>query len=418
MKKVADARPECSGSFATPGQQPGFNATLMRMRLPTGHRAYKVTAAQAAALALLGLLLIVARRPDMLLAPQFWGEDAAVFFPQAEAHGASVLFIPFAGYLYLLPRLVAWAAVSVPVVHVPTVYAAGALIIVAAALGLVLQSPLTDSPGMGLAMVLAVAAAPYSGEIWGNLVNTHWFSALVILAACLPPRTRAAGIGLHVLLPFFVLTGPSALILLPVVAVASAHRTDRWRWVTLAIVTVGAVLTAWTLVLAPRDHGGETFVARLVTIGHAVLLRYQLQVFGVAFAAMAWTAWRAWREGLLREFVVSAAACLFAVAVCVSGPKEALYSLPAAAGRYIFVPWIAASWLLIHALFRHGSWQLLLVAAVMAGSAAWQYLQPARPDVDWARAAECLESRPVCQVTVTPYPEPLRLPGRGSGSRR
>src|SRR5690606_8723898 len=127
---------------------------------------------------------------------------------------------------------------------------------------------------------------------------------------------------------------------------------------------------------------------------------------------LALTAWRAWNARDLHRLTLAGAACLFAGAVCMSAPREALYAVPGAAGRYIFVPWIAVSWLVIHAISTRRSLRLGLAAGLLVVAAAWHYRQPPRPEVRWADSAACLELRHTCEVQVTPYPQPLHLPGR------
>src|SRR5262245_24303691 len=61
---------------------------------------------------LLILTILVMRRPDAVYNPQFWAEDATVFFKQAfETPAASTLVRPLGGYFHLVPRVVALVTV-------------------------------------------------------------------------------------------------------------------------------------------------------------------------------------------------------------------------------------------------------------------------------------------------------------------
>jgi len=52
--------------------------------------------------------LLFARAPDALRAPQFWAEDAVIFWVQQYEHGLlGSLLRPLAGYLHVMPRLIA-----------------------------------------------------------------------------------------------------------------------------------------------------------------------------------------------------------------------------------------------------------------------------------------------------------------------
>ena len=54
------------------------------------------------------MALLVVRRADALTNPQFWAEDATIFFKTAfEQPTLASLLAPYAGYLHLVPRCVA-----------------------------------------------------------------------------------------------------------------------------------------------------------------------------------------------------------------------------------------------------------------------------------------------------------------------
>jgi hypothetical protein len=55
------------------------------------------------------LLILVIRRPDAFLNPQFWAEDF-FFLLDAEKMGVSAFVMARGGYLHLLPRAIAWFA--------------------------------------------------------------------------------------------------------------------------------------------------------------------------------------------------------------------------------------------------------------------------------------------------------------------
>ena len=53
----------------------------------------------------LAFIVIISRRPDAILNPQFWAEDGSVFYAQAYNKGIiNSLFLPYAGYLHAVPR--------------------------------------------------------------------------------------------------------------------------------------------------------------------------------------------------------------------------------------------------------------------------------------------------------------------------
>jgi hypothetical protein len=73
---------------------------------------------------LAAIAVLVTRRPDAILHPQFWAEDGTVFYAQAYNHPSiGQIFAPSAGYLQLLPRFVALAAQLFPLSWGPAIFA-------------------------------------------------------------------------------------------------------------------------------------------------------------------------------------------------------------------------------------------------------------------------------------------------------
>src|SRR5258708_34049507 len=58
---------------------------------------------------LVGCLVVISRRPDAILNPQFWAEDGVTFYRDAYTGGFRSLVLPYVGYLVSLQRLVALA---------------------------------------------------------------------------------------------------------------------------------------------------------------------------------------------------------------------------------------------------------------------------------------------------------------------
>jgi hypothetical protein len=57
---------------------------------------------------LLCLIILFYREPDGFLNPQFWAEDGVIFFTQNLTFGLSAFWKPYAGYLHLTPRIIAY----------------------------------------------------------------------------------------------------------------------------------------------------------------------------------------------------------------------------------------------------------------------------------------------------------------------
>src|SRR3954464_4965666 len=80
----------------------------------------------------IALLLMIARRTDILTNAMFWAEDGAVFYADAYNHGWASLVQPYAGYFQLFPRFLFDVAALLPVRWVPLVGVWTALLVRAA----------------------------------------------------------------------------------------------------------------------------------------------------------------------------------------------------------------------------------------------------------------------------------------------
>src|SRR5262249_1546692 len=146
-------------------------------------------------------------------------------------------------------------AVGIPLVSMPAVHVAACLLMYLATWAVVFLR----FPGGTWTKVLAVLATvlpPLGNEIWMNLTNVQWPMALLVfmLVAGPGPRTLIGKVLTMILLMLAALTGPNALLLLPVLLVLHWRTKRPWRWSALwalAIVAAGAVLTVIALV----QHG-------------------------------------------------------------------------------------------------------------------------------------------------------------------
>jgi len=182
-------------------------------------------------LALLPLLFvaIALKSNDALSVPQFWAEDATVFFKGQYGHAWPQLFVPFAGYLLFVPRLIAWLASFGSPVVAPLIYNLVAVGVSSACLAFVANKLRHIVP---LPLILAsFLIVPTNGEIFGTLTNIQWFLQFVLAIGCFvsPAGTRGWRAWCRVATMFaLALTGPFSIIVsLTVAAMMVASWADR-----------------------------------------------------------------------------------------------------------------------------------------------------------------------------------------------
>src|SRR5262249_7289454 len=114
-------------------------------------------------------LLLVLRRPDAITNPQFWAEDGPVFYyGQITSSSWTVLFQPSAGYLQLLPRMVAALAALFPVGSVPLVFnlcAIGISALCCSLFSLNQYRYLLEPDGLRITLCLVIATAFQADEL-------------------------------------------------------------------------------------------------------------------------------------------------------------------------------------------------------------------------------------------------------------
>lgn len=170
------------------------------------------------------LFVVAYKSNDALSHPQFWAEDATVFFSDQFGREWPQLTSPYAGYLHTLPRLVAWFASWFAPGKAPLIYNAAAVMLATVAIVFTCRRVRPYIPVWIVA--LSFLAVPTSGEIFGTITNAQWFLQFAMAVYCLAPAQpmtstprswlRALGILL------VSLTGPFSVLLLAVLALITA----------------------------------------------------------------------------------------------------------------------------------------------------------------------------------------------------
>jgi len=225
----------------------------------SGQRARRALVSMIALAAGAVVLLLRIAGPSPLTT--IWAEDRTVFLVQALATPGH-LFASYAGYLQLLPRLIAQLVSFLPLSEAAAAFAlAGAVIAAAVALFVFHASAghihSAWLRGLLAAAVLLLPVAPL--EIADSGVNTPWYLLFALFWACLwRPRGRG-GLALAALIGF--LAGgstPLALALAPLLIVRmAALRRVREHAVTAGLAA-GLLLQVPVIVTAHNSRVDQT----------------------------------------------------------------------------------------------------------------------------------------------------------------
>jgi hypothetical protein len=207
----------------------------------------------------ISLLILIARRPDILTNAMFWAEDGAVWFANAYNEGLwAPLLRPHAGYLQTFPRLVWDFATLLPVRFAPLFGVWVALLVRAAIPAFIFSSRFTSIDWRAKVAITAYfLLMPNLGEVHANITNTHLYLGLYLLGVIVadPPRTLGWKIHDWVALLLAGTTGPLIIFVIPCLALRY-YAQRNLPSVRLPFVAAGIALAVVQLVcigLAARN---------------------------------------------------------------------------------------------------------------------------------------------------------------------
>jgi hypothetical protein len=396
--------------------------------------------------------ILIARRRDAVINPQFFGEDGFLFFHDDLLLGLRAIAIPYAGFPQLGQRLIAALGGLVPFASAPRVYTTIAIAVTAFGLAnFVLPGfrHLVRSDSLRLLWCVAAACVPIEegmppvlhGGILGSPSNLGWWVAIWVSLVSLMqvPRSslRLALIALGGSLAIF--TTPLAGVNLPLWLLRGWHGRRRSR--PRDVVFAGALLAAFGLLIVSAGALGAGHGLPISLFGGptSYLLRFlallpyrvaafvlpppwleavsgagMLAVVGVAALACAGFAALGLAAGQRSVPAIAAALYLVAASLFLSTIGRGVWThVPLAdfPARYTVFP--AARLLLAVVVMLDGLPPGAPRAATVAATTvllvwAWRsrFVLPPLADLDWPRWAAALE-RKVATGSRTPLYIPM-----------
>jgi len=366
--------------------------------------------------------LVALRKSDSLKHPQFWAEDGGLFFLGAELdahHGWGEVFVPYEGYFHLLPRLLAIAGHAVALVHVPAFYAWSALGVTGLT-AWVIQSPRVRLPGAAWA-ALALGAVPHTGEVYLNLCNLQWITALALFAVVIADdaATGLQRCGDVCVLVVTGLTGPFIVLALPLLAVRAWLRPRGWSRVLLGVALGCAAVQSVALMNRPFNSdaalpvewsGSAALISRRLVVDDLIGQRAlpaaaAASIGALGFALLAAAVWRK-RAQLPGAWTLAGAAFLVLVSVVYKARLDRMPPFDFVDGdRYFFIERVVLIWLLAAlALTAAGLGRIIpaaLIALALAVNAS-RFIYPPSPDLHWARSAQRIADGDEVRVPILP----------------
>jgi hypothetical protein len=374
------------------------------------------------------------RRAEAWSNPQFWAEDGH-FYERAYVIGWRALALPYNGYLHTVPRLVAALAVRLDPALAPAFFVGCAtlLTLYVASRALSVRCPLPRFAGC---CALAVALVPNTGEVLLNIVNIQWVLAGALVLLLLSGDPEGPGQWAHdaISAAAIGLTGPFCIILAPLFAWRAWHRRTRASAILCATVVLCAVIQGRLVATLPSGvdgSPGDPVLAGLMlpavarSVGCSLLLG-SLTPAGLSQAAgtilgaatLLGAAGLASMGGALRrERAVLGIVFAAALAGSLYRTRHSLpqYFQPHSMSRYVYVPQLAAIWLLLSSAARGGRAGRVAAALAVLGFLANvpRYREPAYEDMHWGRYAPLIRAGEAVTVPINPPGWTMPLPARG-----
>jgi len=373
-----------------------------------------------------GVLILVLRRPEAVLRPQFLGEEAAAFYAATfvlnpvEAIGTS-----WNGFIYLGPRLAfALARLVAPPFAPVAVFGFFALGLAFTA-WFVGNSRLADAIPDGRVRwfaALAVFLLPFATGEYASVLQIHWWWAIYLAALLIAtdPRSSAQRWMDRAGALVAAFSGPVAILLAPLFLAHGRRRLD-----LAVIVGAGAAVQLVAFLSSPRRiaEGIDLLRVPVVLIERIGVLPFgdilgqylfQLSDRRLLFALLPilisflWAARSLPRRSLLVfGYLAIAIPILGFMAVPTEGMRGASH------GARYFIP---LAWLMMitaaAALTDRRPPALILLAAFALGLAfswrGWPF-----DDTDWTLHSYCIGSQTPCVVPIDPPVWNVYWPGSG-----
>ncbi len=377
-------------------------------------------------------LLLFLRKPHALHTPQLYAEDGTIFLGQNDFLGLRAFAEPYMGYLHTLPRLIAWTASHLlDPAWWPLAYNGAAFLLGLAVMARIFSPRLAlpHKPALALALLLACQ----TGEIFSNITNLQWLTAVLLILQALitPPVTLAQRAGDLTIVFLVGLTGPFVVALGPLLAWRWWRERNRDALAVLLVATFCAIAqTCLVLTTGPKFvYPAFDVSAFFAVIGQRLIIwplagdyaaiHLPPAVMGVigtvALLALLGWALRAHPRRPLRAPIVAAFVLMLIAAVYRSRPDIWGFASPSFSDRYFYLPRVLLLWLVIweiDARPRFVAWMARGVGGVVVVVQALHFTVPAPKDYHWAKHCEPIRRGVPAHIPTLPEDWTLEYRGR------
>lgn len=178
-----------------------------------------------------------------------WAEDGDIFIGQSRTLGLSSIWTPYAGYIYVYPRLFAFIGSFFDLIYQSYILLIGWIF----AFGLMMAVLLSRAYAIGLKspyifiMVVLISSQPNQGDVFFNITNSQWMLGTGLSVYLLTPSNKKPLIYEYVLLVITCLTGVYSILIAPLMIINEFINKNIKKNITLYVVLACAFVQAFVL---------------------------------------------------------------------------------------------------------------------------------------------------------------------------
>jgi hypothetical protein len=337
-------------------------------------------------LILVASIALLMRIDDLgYVADSLWAEDGSIYINQAHELGWRSLWVPYAGYQFLYPRIVALLASPLPLAVIPYVFFFAwwiAFILIADVLKDRAKEAGLNEP-LILFLICAIALQPNHGESFFNLTNTHTILGIALAFYVCIPTPKPASVRTILFLILASLSGPFSAFLIPILAMQLILLRDfSARKATYIVVPLCGLIQAIFILGSERMDGAQTdtdlthwnkAISTFLYFGGSNTLGYRAAVIFWVIAAVFLCKWLAekWRSPdrilwLTPFFATATAFFLFFLGALASVPELVRLSPLDICSRYFLIPYSLLFFTALVCTKDHRAAQVTTIALISA----------------------------------------------------
>ena len=337
----------------------------------------------------LAILILIVRKSDSLINPQFWAEDGTIFFAQQYEYGAASIFTPYAGYLHIVPRLIAvFADLFFSYANIPAVYNYTCLLITIIVIAHCFSPrlPLPFKPLLALSIVIVPQVL---NEVFLNVTNLQWILCLLLVLTLLKdaPNKKYGNYTLQVISDFIIiifagLTGPFLIIIFPFLVWKLLH-TKKIYGYTLLVTAFCMLLIQLSFIVPSTEILQEgnmfnldvyisIFGRRMFSglfFGRSMMKSNALIISVGALAFYSILLYLSYLKSSKDKRILKIVFMFLTVSVIVLIALIARYNfspfVTTISGRYYYLPHVMVAWSLILCLNQQGIWKNIFIISLL-----------------------------------------------------